>query len=215
MVGVRAARCSSGFVSQRSQKHLSDMITTGPVMSREKGQFSFMTRLLSSTLAAWGDYVINMCDSHNLPARPVPVSPMPVPPSFSSFPPSFSSFPDLGGSSRQEPETSGSVHQGDSRDKGKESDRKKRKRDRRRDKHSNRGRTPSREREREKESSKDNSYTFDDERKKAEEDSARGTREQDILQPVFFSDKKGDPLNVQYGGIYSRDVPKYHLVGCT
>jgi hypothetical protein len=53
-----------------------------------------------------------------------------------------------------------------------------------------------------------------DERIKAEEDTARRAGQQDVSQPVFFSDKKGDPLSIQYGGIYSRDVPKYHLVGC-
>jgi hypothetical protein len=125
-------------------------------------------------------------------------------------PPSFSSFPDLEGSSGQGPETAPvSAQQGDPRDKEKGSDRKKRKRDRR-DKHSNPARTPSRERGRGKQ---DDGYIFDDERKKAEEDSARRTRQPDVSQQAFFSDKKGDHLSVQYGGIYSRDVPKYHLVG--
>jgi hypothetical protein len=54
----------------------------------------------------------------------------------------------------------------------------------------------------------------DDERIKAEEDSARRAGQQDDSQLVFFSDKKGDPLNTQYGKIYSRDIPKYHLAGC-
>ncbi|KAJ7487463.1 NRDE-2, necessary for RNA interference-domain-containing protein [Mycena galericulata] len=27
---------------------------------------------------------------------------------------------------------------------------------------------------------------------------------------LFYSDRKGDPLNIQYGGLHSRDVPKYH-----
>src|ERR1700722_6037925 len=30
--------------------------------------------------------------------------------------------------------------------------------------------------------------------------------------PLFYSDRKGDPLNVRYGGLHTGDVPKYHLV---
>jgi hypothetical protein len=123
---------------------------------------------------------------------------MPIPP------PSFSSFPDI---PRKDSEKQ--IH---SREKVEDSDRKKRKRDRR-DKHPSRVRTPSRERGRGKQDLRDDSGIFDDERKKAEEDLARRTRQQDVSQPTFFSDKKGDQLNLQYGGIYSRDVPKYHLVG--
>jgi hypothetical protein len=126
---------------------------------------------------------------------------MPIPP------PSFSSFPDIEGSSRKDSEKQ--IH---SRDKVEDSDRKKRKRDRR-DKHPSRARIPSRERGRGKEDLRDDSHIFDDERKKAEEDLARRTRQQDVSRPTFFSDKKGDQLNLQYGGIYSGDVPKYHLVG--
>jgi hypothetical protein len=63
--------------------------------------------------------------------------------------------------------------------------------------------------------SQDHDQVFhNDERIKAEEDSARRAGQQNDSQLVFFSDKKGDPLNTQYGGIYSRDIPKYHLAGC-
>lgn len=145
------------------------------------------------------------------------LSSMPAPPSFSSFPPSFTSFPDLGSSSRQdlgtEPSVTASVQQRDSKDKDKESDRKKKKRDRR-DKQSRLGRIPSRERGDGIRDSQSNVRAFDDERLKAEEDSARRTRQRDVSQPVFFSDKKGDPLSMQYGGIHAGDVPKYHLFGC-
>ena len=142
---------------------------------------------------------------------------MPVPPSFSSFPPSFSSFPDLGGTSTQgrgtETSSTVPVQQRDSKDKDKESDRKKRKRDRR-DKHSGRRQITSREHGNESRDSRGNVRAFDDERLKAEEDIARRTRQQDVSQPIFFSDKKGDPLSIQYGGNYSKDIPKYHLFGC-
>lgn len=142
---------------------------------------------------------------------------MPVPPSFSSFPPSFSSFPDIGSSSKQdletEPSVTASVQQRGSKDKDKESARKKKKRDRR-DKQSRLGQIPSLERGDGIKDSRSNVPAFDDERLKAEEDSARRTRQQDDSRPVFFSDKKGDPLSMQYGGIHAGDVPKYHLFGC-
>src|SRR5579863_7508479 len=134
---------------------------------------------------------------------PLPVAPMPAPPSFSSFPPSFGSFPDLGGSSRQEQEIGTSVaapvQQRDSKDSGKEGDRKKKKRDRR-DKQSGPDQIPSHECRNGSRDSQSNVRVFDDERLKAKEDIARRTRQHDISQPIFFSDKKGDPLSMQYGG---------------
>jgi hypothetical protein len=33
------------------------------------------------------------------------------------------------------------------------------------------------------------------------------------LPPSVLSDRKGDPLNIRYGGPHARDVPKYHVVG--
>ena len=143
---------------------------------------------------------------------------MPVPPSFSSFPPSFSSFPDLGDSSRKPPKVEASstraAPQRDSKGEDNDRDRKKRKRDRQ-DRSSNLGRIHSSERRNGSRGAQDHGQVFhDDERMKAEEDSARRAGQQDDSQPVFFSDKTGDPLNIQYGGIYSRDIPKYHLVGC-
>lgn len=30
---------------------------------------------------------------------------------------------------------------------------------------------------------------------------------------LFYSDKRGDMLNIQFGGLHVGDVPKYHLVG--
>lgn len=61
---------------------------------------------------------------------------------------------------------------------------------------------------------------LDDERIKEEEDRTRHHGELppsqvDLTRPLFYSDKKGDALNVRYGGLYAGDVPKYRLVGCT
>ncbi|RPD81960.1 DUF1740-domain-containing protein [Lentinus tigrinus ALCF2SS1-7] len=57
---------------------------------------------------------------------------------------------------------------------------------------------------------------MDDERRKLEED--RRFKEEDAVRPsakeglVYFTDRKGDPLNVRYGGLHAGDVPKYRLV---
>ena len=33
------------------------------------------------------------------------------------------------------------------------------------------------------------------------------------LPPSVYSDRKGDSLNIRYGGLHTRDVPKYRIVG--
>jgi hypothetical protein len=50
-----------------------------------------------------------------------------------------------------------------------------------------------------------------DEQEKAEEDHRLRVFEQS--SPQFYSDRIGDALNVRYGSMHARDVPKYHLVG--
>ena len=35
----------------------------------------------------------------------------------------------------------------------------------------------------------------------------------DGFNRFFYSDPKGDLLNIQYGGLYAGDIPKYRLVG--
>ncbi|KIJ68583.1 hypothetical protein HYDPIDRAFT_24843 [Hydnomerulius pinastri MD-312] len=152
-------------------------------------------------------------------------------PSFSSFPPSFSSFPDVGPSRRtsspvRNDSAGGSQHQhrdhsGEPREKNK--------------KEQNEGR--SHKKDKEKKSSKREKYIapsedlamsrrkdiwtadriLDDERLKAEED--RRHLEQDgqehnqwVSRPLFYSDRKGDPLNITYGSLHAGDVPKYRPV---
>lgn len=129
-----------------------------------------------------------------------------TPPSFSSFPPSFDSFPDVEDRSTRVASSASTQHRKESRDKDEAKDRKKKKRDRR-DKYATQ---PSHERA---PNFKADGYVLDDERIKAEESLSRTVKHQDVSRLVFFSDKKGDPLSVQYGGINSREVPKYHLVG--
>jgi len=52
------------------------------------------------------------------------------------------------------------------------------------------------------------SAVLDDERLKAEE-----ARQRKDSPAVFYTDRKGDRLNVRYGGLHAADVPKYRLVG--
>ena len=33
------------------------------------------------------------------------------------------------------------------------------------------------------------------------------------LNRFFYSDRKGDLLNIQYGGLHAGDIPKYRIVG--
>ena len=140
-------------------------------------------------------------------ARPL----MPNPPSFSSFPPSFGSFPDVEDNPAREVSSTSSQRKG-SKEKDEASERRKKKRDRR-EKHANLSQTFSHERGLKVHKFKADHYALDDEKLKAEESLSRTAKQQDVPQLAFFSDKKGDPLNVQYGGIYSKEIPKYHLVG--
>ncbi|KAH7928477.1 DUF1740-domain-containing protein [Leucogyrophana mollusca] len=128
-----------------------------------------------------------------------------TPPSFSSFPPSFSSFPDLDpGPSNPPPhhntdksERPSRKHKGDRETKKK------------RDKHFGQPTSHA--------DGWSTQRVLDDERLKAEEDRMRLEKEarppgQYDSQPTFYSDRKGDPLNVTYGRLHAGDVPKYHLV---
>jgi len=35
---------------------------------------------------------------------------------------------------------------------------------------------------------------------------------QELATSMFYSDRKGDRYNIEYGGLYAGDVPRYHLV---
>ncbi|EGO05163.1 hypothetical protein SERLA73DRAFT_164712 [Serpula lacrymans var. lacrymans S7.3] len=129
-------------------------------------------------------------------------------PSFSSFPPAFSSFPDL--ESGPSASSSHSREGPKQREKSKK-DRSERERERRkREKHKhNRVEVGTKQ--------KDSGWTSErvqeDERYKAEEDRRQRDDEgQSSSLPLYFSDRKGDALNVQYGGLHAGDIPKYHLV---
>ncbi|KAJ8591485.1 hypothetical protein M405DRAFT_734897 [Rhizopogon salebrosus TDB-379] len=141
-------------------------------------------------------------------------------PSFSSFPPSFASFPDLDpGPSRLSPPLKGNSdtrgrREGSRKDKKEKSQHrsKKSKDEPRKDK---RHKTEKYDSEQQKHAWTE-ANILDDEKLKIEED-RRLT--QSGLQPskwdsrpLFFSDRKGDQLNITYGGIHAGNIPKYHLV---
>ncbi|KAF8973700.1 NRDE-2, necessary for RNA interference-domain-containing protein [Flammula alnicola] len=110
-------------------------------------------------------------------------------PSFSSFPPSFSSFPD--------PDA------GPAKNKKRREETSPKERGRVTEGH-NHGRDKNRHKPR-----------LRKEVKKDEERPAQPTEPHvpDVLNRFFYSDRKGDPMNIQYGGLHSGDIPKYHLVG--
>lgn len=147
-------------------------------------------------------------------------------PSFSSFPPSFASFPDLdpGPSKNTLDRTRNESSILDTREK----DRKAKKDKNRRG--SKKLTDESRKDRKHKTAKHDlepvlprqHGYTWkgvsipDDEKIKAEEDRRLVQSEIQESQwdsrPVFFSDRKGDQLNVTYGGIHAGNIPKYHIV---
>ncbi|KAG6336128.1 hypothetical protein ID866_2966 [Astraeus odoratus] len=142
------------------------------------------------------------------------------PPSFSSFAPSFTSFPDLDpgpshkAKSPDHSETArdplGEPHQKSRKDKG---ERRSHKLDK--EKSAKRERHVARSEET---TSYNTTWTIDnglrDERRKQEEDRRLPVQEysQWESRPAFFSDRKGDPLNITYGSIHTGDLPKYRMV---
>ncbi|THH18087.1 hypothetical protein EW146_g2843 [Bondarzewia mesenterica] len=136
-------------------------------------------------------------------------------PSFSSFPPSFGSFPDLEPSSSQ-PVESSPKRVDDDQKKRKEQERKekRRKKDKHDDEDFDTGRRGHRYRSKDR-SRREDREPFNDERLKDEEDRRRVQAQiaSSSSERLSYSDRKGDPLNVRYGGLHSRNIPKYRLVG--
>ncbi|KAF8167773.1 NRDE-2, necessary for RNA interference-domain-containing protein [Crassisporium funariophilum] len=120
-------------------------------------------------------------------------------PSFPSFPPSFSSFPDLdAGPSKQSEPT-------------KKRDREKRRKHDSSSKNRDRVRHGKEERGKERHSPRrGGDFPFnDDEQRKKLDDTQKLNVE---THRFFYSDRKGDSMNIQYGGLHAGDVPKYRLI---
>lgn len=136
-------------------------------------------------------------------------------PSFSSFPPSFASFPDLDpGPSRNTLDRTRNESSTDAREKDRIVKKDKNRRA------SKKHKTAKHEVEPVLPNQHGHTWKgvsiLDDEKIKAEED--RRLAQSDVQEsqwdsrPVFFSDRKGDQLNVTYGGIHAGNIPKYHIV---
>lgn len=128
------------------------------------------------------------------------------PPSFSSFPPTFSSFPDIeAGTSKRKDASSPCIEekktktQNDSKTSRRDRERRKEKITHGDERHERKHKKHFREK-----------YSGDD----ALRDSTSHLTESaaDLATRSFYSDRKGDALNITYGGLHSGDVPKHHLV---
>jgi hypothetical protein len=126
-------------------------------------------------------------------------------PSFSSFAPSFASFPDLDPGPSIPAESPTSPRRIKVKKHERKKDRRIKDRKRRRDEHQDAC-------DFEKLGS-GGDRVFDDERLKNKEDNDLRDSRRAGSPPLFYSDRKGDPLNVRYGGLHAGDVPKHHLVG--
>ncbi|KAG2154714.1 NRDE-2, necessary for RNA interference-domain-containing protein [Suillus clintonianus] len=146
-------------------------------------------------------------------------------PSFSSFPPSFASFPDLDpGPSRHTLDRTRNESSTDARepreqdrkDKNRRGSKKLKDESRKDKKHKTAKHHLEPVLPRQHKHTRKGVSIPDDEKIKAEED--RRLAQSDIQgsqwdsRPVFFSDRKGDQLNVTYGSNHAGNVPKYHLV---
>jgi len=49
--------------------------------------------------------------------------------------------------------------------------------------------------------------------KEDQNDKQQNSEKLDSFNRFFYSDRKGDLLNIQYGGLYAGDIPKYRIVG--
>ncbi|KAI0321133.1 NRDE-2, necessary for RNA interference-domain-containing protein [Amylostereum chailletii] len=147
-------------------------------------------------------------------------------PSFSSFPPVFSSFPDL--TSTAPSSSHASINQENRQDDTHKTYRGRRGREdqgpsSKARSHSKEDQKKSGKTHRSKTSRRNlDKYREDlfsrDERLKEEEDRLRASKgsvvsKLDPSKPLFYSDRRGDPLNTRYGGIHAGDVPRYTLVG--
>jgi hypothetical protein len=123
-------------------------------------------------------------------------------PSFSSFPPSFLNFPDLESVSNPDPEN-------DSKE-DRRHEKKKKRGESSSDHHRIREEKKDRERREERSGSPHRSGHFPL-REGGNPLQRDNSRHSDYAR-LFYSDRRGDSLNVQYGGLHTGDVPRYHVV---
>lgn len=117
--------------------------------------------------------------------------------------PTFSSFPDL------DPQPSQSKAKDKTKDKAKKRHRS-RSRSRDRERHKDKDREGKKDKDGKKKKDKDRHR--DDQRDKVYEEVYDIRKdERDAGLRYFYSDRRGDPLNITYGRIHSGDIPKYNI----
>lgn len=132
------------------------------------------------------------------------------PPSFSSFPPTFGSFPEL------EPgpsKSSGDSLSAKDKDKHKKTKSKSKREDRdgRERRRDDRDEDEGRRKKKPKRLDRTQDEYLDAKRVSIPRESVENLAA-DSATRSFYSDRKGDILNVKYGGLHAGDVPKYNLV---
>ncbi len=126
-------------------------------------------------------------------------------PSFSSFPPSFLTFPDLESVSNPDP---GNKILSSKEDRRHE---KKKRGESSSDHHRNREEKKDRKRRKERSGSPHGNGHFPLREGGSPLQRDNNSRHSDYDR-LFYSDRRGDPLNVQYGGLHTGDIPRYHFV---
>lgn len=119
---------------------------------------------------------------------------------FSSFP-TFNSFPVLDPGSSKQVSTGEDTHKTKTNDR-KHDERRSRRDDKDKRRHEDKSRQETRERRTEGRS-----------RASHEATPTSMPSASDSATRFFYSDRKGDKLNVKYGGLHAGDIPKYRLVG--
>lgn len=137
-------------------------------------------------------------------------------PSFKSFPPSFGSFPELEPGPSKRKEDPKKKDKKGRHEKGKESIKapKERKLEHDEDrKHSSRQETADDSSSRRHKSKKHKHHDREKDSYEASYASAPSYQDEQPLidgKPLFFSDGRGDALNITYGSLHAGDVPKYY-----
>ena len=129
-------------------------------------------------------------------------------PSFSSFPPTFESFPDLeeGSSSKKGDKDESHVRHGKGKDRGERSRRNGKERKDRGERRSNHDKHS--ERKDDRHASKHGDIS-DNRPVKPSKPSAADIMYREDGSILFYYDRKGDSLNITFGGIHAGDIPRY------
>lgn len=125
---------------------------------------------------------------------------------------SFSSFPDFNALNEKQPSSSRSEKDSDRHRSRTHDNEHSRKKDRRRDSRERSEKRSKKDKKDKHSSHKSKRHRDTPEDEKYERSSAHKAREEDTLNRYFYSDRRGDFLNIQYGGLHVGDVPKYYLV---